>query len=262
MRGDARAAEQLRPITITRQFTQTPAGSVLWQQGQTLVLCTVSITAELPPWFKEDRPGGWVTAEYVMHPASTPQRKAWPKIGHTDSRGTEIQRLIGRCLRAVVDLSRLGPHTLAVDCQVLQADGGTRTACICAAYVALRDALAKLPPEFPPPHGKPTTDRNGLVLPRYDPAFYNPAAALVDQVAAVSVAVVDGELRLDPDYAQDSAAEVDLNVAATAGGRLVEVQGSAESGRGFDRDQLNRMIDLALAGCANIMDQQRRCLLS
>src|SRR4029077_3978367 len=137
--------DQLRAIRVQRQFTQTPAGSVLWEQGQTIVLCTASITQELPPWMKDDRPGGWVTCEYVMLPGSTPQRKGWPKNGHTDSRGTEIQRLIGRSLRAVIDLSKIGPHTIALDCQVLQADGGTRTACISAAWVALKDAVAKLP---------------------------------------------------------------------------------------------------------------------
>src|SRR2546421_6090992 len=145
MRNDGRAADALRPIRITRNFTQTPAGSVLWEQGKTVVLCTASISREVPPWFRDDRAGGWITAEYVMLPASTPQRKAWPKIGHTDSRGTEIQRLIGRSLRAVIDLSKIGPHTIAVDCQVLQADGGTRTAAICGAYVALADALKRLP---------------------------------------------------------------------------------------------------------------------
>src|SRR6476620_8836789 len=151
MRNDGRENADLRPVKVTRGFTKTAAGSVLWQQGDTVLLCTASITQELPPWMKEDRPGGWITAEYVMLPASTPQRKPWPKMGHTDSRGTEIQRLIGRSLRAIIDLSKIGPHTGAVDCQVLQADGGTRTAAICGAYVALVDAMAKLPAEVPPP---------------------------------------------------------------------------------------------------------------
>src|SRR5215213_10274934 len=149
MRHDGRAPDQLRTVKITRGFTQAPAGSVLWQQGNTVLLCTASVVRELPPWFKETRPGGWITAEYVMLPASTPQRKAWPKIGHTDSRGTEIQRIIGRSLRAAIDLSKIGPHTIALDCQVLQADGGTRTAAICGAYVALADAIAKLPKAMP-----------------------------------------------------------------------------------------------------------------
>ncbi|HMO27154.1 MAG TPA: ribonuclease PH, partial [Tepidisphaeraceae bacterium] len=149
MRHDGRPDDQLRPITITRNFTAAPAGSVLWRQGETLILATASITPDVPPWFGDKRPGGWVTADYVMLPGSTPRRKDWPKLGHTDSRGTEIQRLIGRAIRAVLDLSRIGPHTIAIDCQVLQADGGTRTASICAGYLALRDALAKLPKDLP-----------------------------------------------------------------------------------------------------------------
>ena len=166
-----RSTTQLRPIQITRRFTQSPAGSVLWQQGNTIVWCTASITQDLPPWFPENRPGGWVTAEYVMLPASTPRRKDWPKIGHTDSRGTEIQRLIGRSVRAVLDLSKIGPHTVALDCQVLQADGGTRTAAICGAYIALVDALAKLPAEIPKPKMLLTTPPPA----RWDPTYYRPA---------------------------------------------------------------------------------------
>jgi ribonuclease PH len=248
---DSRAPDELRPIRVTRQFTRTPAGSVLWQQGNTLVLCTASISAQLPPWFGEDRPGGWLTAEYVMLPASTPQRKAWPKIGHTDSRGTEIQRLIGRALRAVVDLTCIGPHTLEIDCQVLQADGGTRTACICAAFVALRDAIARLPLTMPAPA------RGGAerLTARYDPKFYKPQAALLDQLAAVSVGIVDGQLRLDLDYAADSRAQVDFNIAYTAGGRFVEIQGSAEQCTGFDRTQMNQMLDLAVHGCRQIIEK-------
>src|SRR4051812_25389110 len=198
MRNDGRANDQLRPVKITRSFTQTPAGSVLWHQGNTIVLVTASISQELPPFFKENKPGGWVTAEYVMLPGSTPQRKGWPKIGHTDSRGTEIQRLIGRSLRAVIDLSKLGPHTIAIDCQVLQADGGTRTACISAAWVALKDAIAKLPREMPGawPVGRGSPGQFDFegnqttptpIPARYDAKFYDPAGAIVDQLAAVSV---------------------------------------------------------------------------
>jgi len=211
MRNDGRTPDQLRPVTIKRNFTATPGGSVLWQQGSTIVWCTASITPELPPWMKDDRPGGWVTAEYVMLPASTPRRKEWPKIGHTDSRGTEIQRLIGRSLRAVIDLSKIGPHTIAIDCQVMQADGGTRTAAICGAYVALVDAIRKLPREIPKPKALATEVARPLA-PRYDPQFYRPAEALVDQLAAVSVGVIDGEVRLDLDYQDDVRAEVDMNV--------------------------------------------------
>lgn len=249
MRNNGRPADELRPVKIIRQFTQTPAGSVLWQQGNTIVLCTASITPEVPPWFAPDRPGGWVTAEYVMLPASTPQRKAWPKIGHTDSRGTEIQRLIGRTLRAVLDLSKIGPHTLAVDCQVLQADGGTRTAAICGAYVALVDAIGKLPAAMPVNPRRPV-----------DPASYNPGRALTSQLAAVSVGVVDGEILLDLDYADDSRAEVDMNVAYTAAGNFVEVQGSAENGGGFDPRAMNRMLELAVGGCRQLMEIQAAAL--
>src|SRR5438270_5075563 len=198
MRQDGRPNDQLRPVSIRRGFTQTPAGSVLWQQGNTVVLCTASVSRELPPWFKEDRAGGWITAEYVMLPASTPQRKPWPKTGHTDSRGTEIQRLIGRSLRAIIDLSRIGPHTIAIDCQVLQADGGTRTAAICGAYVALVDALSRLPERMPgaiyrsPGGGAGVGDvsEGGSPPPaRFDPSYYAPAKALTDQLAAVSVGI-------------------------------------------------------------------------
>ncbi len=245
-----------------RGFTETPAGSVLWQQGKTIALCTASISQELPPWMKDNRPGGWITAEYVMLPGSTPQRKAWPKMGHTDSRGTEIQRLIGRCLRAAIDLSKIGPITLAVDCQVLQADGGTRTACISAGYVAMKDALAKLPAEVPPaPPGRNMRDpATGATLARYDPKFYDPRTALVDQLAAVSVGIVGGEARLDLDYIDDSQAEVDMNVAYTAGGKFVEIQGSAENGLGFDRARMNEMLDLAVKGCGEIMERQNEAL--
>ena len=243
MRSDGRANDELRPVTVTRNFTTAPAGSVLWQQGGTIVLCTASVTAGVPPWFREDRAGGWVTADYVMLPGSTPRRKEWPKIGHTDSRGTEIQRLIGRTVRASIDLSKIGPHTIALDCQVLQADGGTRTAAICGAYVALVDALAKLPPGIDPE--------------RIDAATYDPKRALVDQLSAVSVGIVAGEVRLDLDYADDSRAEVDLNVAYTARGRFVEVQGSAENGGGFDRRQMNEMLDLAVKGCERLFAIQR-----
>lgn len=251
-----RRPDELRPIRITRQFTDTPAGSVLWQQGGTIVLCTASITADVPPWFPADRPGGWITAEYVMLPAATPQRKPWPKIGHTDSRGTEIQRLIGRALRAAIDLSKIGPHTIAIDCQVLQADGGTRTAAISGGYVALADAIARLPREVPAP--RPPRLSTSALPARYDPAHYDPSQALVDQLAAVSVGLVDGRCVLDLDYALDSRAQVDLNVAYTAAGRFVEVQGSAENGGSFDRATFDQMLDLATTGCREIMTRQRQ----
>jgi ribonuclease PH len=259
MRHDGRVAEELREVRVQRGFTKAPAGSVLWQQGDTVVLCTASVTRDLPPWFREDRAGGWLTCEYVMLPASTPQRKAWPKVGHTDGRGTEIQRLIGRTLRAVIDLSKLGPHTIAVDCQVLQADGGTRTAAICGAYVALADALAKLPKEMP--GARSPGDAAPAVPARFDPRHYDPAGALTDQLAAVSVGLVDGEVRLDLDYHDDSRADVDMNVAFTAGGKLVELQGSAENaGGGFDLAQMNRMVEMGVRGCTRLMQLQSEAL--
>jgi len=252
----ARAANQLRPIKITRNFTSTPAGSVLWEQGNTILLCTASVTQEVPPWFPDNKAGGWITAEYVMLPASTPQRKPWPKTGHTDSRGTEIQRLIGRSLRAAIDLSKIGPHTIALDCQVLQADGGTRTAAICGAWVALADAIRKLPAEVPRPRGAMPA-----VLPaRFDAAFYDPAHALVDQIAAVSVGIVAGNSYLDLDYSLDSKAEVDMNVAYTAEGKFVEIQGSAENGQGFERRSMDVLLDLAVGGCKQIMTIQQQAL--
>src|SRR5438552_2660273 len=258
MRLDGRAADQLRPLKVTRNFTSIPAGSVLWQQGGTIVLVTASITPEVPPWFRDDRPGGWVTADYVMLPASTPRRKDWPKIGHTDSRGTEIQRLIGRSLRAIVDLTRIGPHTIALDCQAMQADGGTRTAAICGAYVALADAIRKLPKDLPAPRGMAASA--AMSSPRYDPRFYKPSEALVDQLAAVSVGVIDGQVRLDLDYTDDVRAEVDMNVAYTASGKFVEIQGSAEGAKGFDRAAADGMLDLAVAGCRQLMEIQRRAM--
>src|SRR5437763_16249796 len=151
MRHDGRRNDELRATRITRGFTKTPAGSVLWEQGNTVLLCTASIVNEVPPWFRLDRPGGWITAEYVMLPASTPQRKPWPKIGHTDSRGTEIQRIIGRSLRAAIELSKIGPHTIALDGQVLHAEGCRRTSAICGGWVELADAIRTLPPAVPRP---------------------------------------------------------------------------------------------------------------
>ncbi|MDB5295340.1 MAG: rph [Phycisphaerales bacterium] len=264
MRTAGRPNDELRPVRVTRGFTKTPAGSVLWQQGDTVLLCTASVSRDLPPWMKDDRAGGWVTCEYVMLPGSTPNRKPWPKIGHTDGRGTEIQRLIGRSLRAAVDLSKIGPHTIALDCQVLQADGGTRTAAVCGAWVALADALASLPAEMPgalhrprPTMGDGPDAGYGPVPARRDSAYYDPAGALVEQVAAVSVGVVDGEVRLDLDYADDSRADVDLNLAMTANGRFVEIQGSSEQGAGFDSARLTEMLALGTLGCQQLLATQR-----
>lgn len=257
-RGDGRPDRALRPVRIQRNFTAAPAGSVLWQQGGTIVLCTASVVAKVPDWFGPQRPGGWVTADYVMLPGSTPQRKDWPRLGHTDSRGTEITRLIGRVLRAAVDLTALGPHTVSIDCTVLQADGGTRTAAICGGYLALRDALSKLPPALAPPRGDSPSP--GYLASQ---AAYRPSAALREPVAAVSVGYVGGVLRLDLDYNDDAVAEVDLNVAMTASGRVIEVQGTAETpdhlGRvGYTRSQLQEMLDLAAEGCRQLFELQAR----
>lgn len=259
-RTGGRGNDVLREISVTRGFTATPAGSVLWKQGGTVVLCTASVTAKVPEWFGGNKSGGWVTADYVMLPSSTGQRKDWPRIGHTDPRGTEITRLIGRVLRAAVDLSKLGPHTIALDCTVLQADGGTRTAAICGGMVALRDAIGKLPVELALPRGEPTA---GWVASR---AAYDPKGVLLEGVAAVSVGIVGGEVRLDLDYADDSIAEVDLNVAMTAGGRFVEVQGTAEEGgggevtglTGFSMGELEAMLGLAEKGCRELLEIQKR----
>jgi len=265
MRTDGRSNDQLRPIKITRAFTAAPAGSVLWEQGKTIILATASLVRELPPWMKDDQPGGWVTANYIMLPGCVSFRKNWPRAGHTDSRGTEIERMIGRSLRAVVDLTKIGPHSLTIDCQVLQADGGTRTASICAGFLALRDAIAKLPRSYRdvpgmilPTGGRATSGDdiapvNDSVKPRFDASLYAPDRALVDQLAAVSVGLVDGEPRLDLHYDDDVRANVDMNVAFTGAGKFVEVQRAAENGQGFDPAALGRLTDLATAGCRQLL---------
>ena len=296
-----RPPDQLRPIRVTRRFTSAP-GSVLWQQGQTLILCTAAVEAKRPRFFTDDRPGGWVTAEYVMHPASVSEggggRKDWPDAIRPDKRGMEIGRLIGRAVRAGVDLSAIGPHTITLDCTVLQADGGTRTSAICGAMVALADALATLPEEMPgssrgaeiPPHpvakattlsrrergpeatgAKPNTGPEATsgdvshappIPAAFDPKFYKPRQALVSPLAAVSVGIVEGKAVLDLDYALDSAAEVDMNVVRTAGGRYVELQGSAEQGGGFTPEQLAQMLRLANRGIDELLEIQRKAMAS
>jgi ribonuclease PH len=243
MRHDQRPLDQLRNISITRQFTNTPAGSVLWKQGNTIILANASIDRNLPPWFGPKNVGGWLSCEYVMLPASTPQRKPWPKVGHTDGRGTEIQRLIGRSLRAAVDLSKLGPHAISIDCQVLQADGGTRTASICAGFVALRDAINKLPATL-----TPDPKHNPLTV-----AAYDPSKVIVDPLAAVSVGIVDNEVRLDLDYLDDSAANVDMNLCFTKAGKYIEIQAAAENGQGYTHEQLLAMLSLGKAGCEKLL---------
>lgn len=223
-----RSRTQLRPIRIQRHFTQNAAGSVLIEMGNTKVLCTASWDSSLPPWRKESGLG-WVTAEYSMLPGSTMPRKGRPKTGHTDSRGLEIQRLIGRALRSVVDFSKLGPNTIAIDCDVLQADGGTRTAAINGGFIALVDAV-----------------HYGLKM-----GFIseNP---LVGSVAAISVGIHAGKPVLDLDYDLDSTADVDMNVVMMDNGRFVELQGTAEK-EPFGDDQLKKMLGLARRGIRDVL---------
>jgi ribonuclease PH len=230
-RDGGRRPDELRPILTDPRFLERPHGMVLWSQGKTRVLCTASITEGVPRWlYKSGR--GWLTAEYSLLPASTGDRSEREAArGRQGGRTVEIQRLIGRAVRAVVDFEVLGERTVYLDCDVLQADGGTRCAAICGAYVAARRAL----------------DRFGL------------GNALRGSVAAVSVGVVDGESLLDLDYAEDSSAEVDLNVVMTGDGRLVEVQATAERVP-FDRERLDRLLDLAAAGIEELQGYQREAI--
>lgn len=235
-RADGRAVDELRPVRITRNFTSNPAGSVLVEFGNTRVMCTASVEERIPR-FKLGSGEGWLTAEYSMLPAATHERMPRESMkGKVKGRTHEISRLVGRSLRAAVDLSELGENTIAIDCDVLQADGGTRTASITGAYVALADAIAEL-------------KRRGVV----------PGNPLLDPVAAVSVGVIDGRVCLDLPYEEDSRAEVDLNVVMNAAGSFVEVQGTGEAGT-FDRTQLDAMLDSATAGCMQLIELQRKAL--
>ena len=224
-------------MVITRGFTSHPAGSVLVEFGQTRVMCTASVTEGVPRWRKGSGLG-WLTAEYAMLPAATHERSDRESVrGKIGGRTQEISRLIGRSLRACIDLSALGENTIALDCDVLQADGGTRTAAITGAYVALSDAVTWLAAG-----GK-------LADPR----------PLSCAIAAVSVGVVDGRVRTDLPYTEDSRAEVDMNVVMTGGGSLVEVQGTAE-GRPFARSELDALVDLAAGGISDIVAVQEAAL--
>jgi ribonuclease PH len=214
------------------------------------VLATAAVEQRRPRFFKDDQAGGWVTAEYVMHPASVKGRKDWPGL-KADKRGIEIGRLIGRSLRAAVDTSKIGPHTITVDCTVLEADGGTRTASICAGMVALRDALASLPEQMPSARDEPD------VSAAFDAKLYQPKQAVVATVAAVSVGICDGQPTLDLDYRLDVAAETDLNVVKTSAGNYVEIQGTAEHGTGFTPDELQSMLALADRGIAELFEHQK-----
>ena len=236
MRPSGRKPDELRPITIERGYTQSAPGSVRIQAGRTTVLCTASIDDEVPPW-KASRPelGGWLTAEYSMLPGSTAPRKRRDR-SKVDGRTTEIQRLIGRSLRAVVDMPALGPRTVTVDCDVLEADGGTRTLSITGGYIALVDALSTIS----------------------EPDF-DAARALTGAIAAVSVGIVNGEPALDLDYVEDSRADVDFNIVMTGAGQFVEVQGTAERGT-FDDTQLADMMSLARIGLRGLFALQRDAL--
>jgi ribonuclease PH len=232
MRHDGRRDDELRPITFQRNFNDTPAGSVLVSFGQTRVLCTACVEDGVPPWLNNSGKG-WVTGEYGMLPGSTGSRKAREgRTGRPDSRSLEISRLIGRALRAVVDRKCIPDRTIWLDCDVLQADGGTRTAAISGAYVALHDAVSKASFKKWP---------------------------LLGGIAAVSVGVVKDRVVLDLDYREDSRAEVDLNVVMTSESKYVEVQGSAE-GDPFDEGQFTEMLALARQGIAEITMKQQLAL--
>ncbi|GAA2432652.1 ribonuclease PH [Streptomyces macrosporus] len=237
-RIDGRTAEQLRPVTIERGWSKHAEGSVLIAFGDTKVLCTASLTEGVPRWRKGSGEG-WITAEYAMLPRSTNTRGDRESVrGRIGGRTHEISRLIGRSLRAVVDLKALGENTIVLDCDVLQADGGTRTAAITGAYVALADAIT-------------WARDNKLVRAKAQP--------LTGTVSAVSVGIVDGTPLLDLRYEEDVNAETDMNVVCTGDGRFVEVQGTAE-GQPFARTELDTLLDLAVAGCARLDEIQRQAL--
>jgi len=236
VRPDGRAPDQLRPIAFVRDFTRMAEGSCLVSFGETRVLCTASVDEDVPRWMK-GRGTGWVTAEYSMLPGSSPERiRREVKDGKPSGRTQEIQRLIGRSLRAVCDMQLLGERQVIVDCDVLQADGGTRTASICGGYVALHDALSRLVAA-------------GILT----------AHPLTAFCAAVSVGIVDGVPVLDLPYIEDSRAEVDMNVVMTSEGGFVEVQGTAE-GAPYSRAQLDTMLDLAEQGIGELIALQRGVL--
>lgn len=236
MRPDGRANDELRPIGFERDYTDMAAGSVLVSFGRTRVLCTASIDDGVPRWMR-GKGEGWVTAEYSMLPGSTPGRANREAArGKQSGRTQEIQRLIGRSLRSVTDMKKLGEHQIIVDCDALQADGGTRTASICGAYVALHDACTRLV-------------SNGQI----------PQHPLTDHLAAISVGVVDGVPVLDLPYVEDSVADVDMNVVMQGSGDFVELQGTAE-GAAFGRGELDSLIGLADKGIREIIEMQKAVL--
>ncbi|HEV2767709.1 MAG TPA: ribonuclease PH [Acidimicrobiales bacterium] len=235
-RADGRADDELRPVRFERDFTELPAGSVLVSFGRTRVLCTASVDTDVPRWLRGSG-RGWVTAEYSLLPGSTGDRVPREAAkGRLSGRTQEIQRLIGRSLRSVTDLTAMAELQVVVDCDVLQADGGTRTASVCGGYVALHDALSRLVA-----------------------AGRLPAHPMTDPCGAVSVGVVDAVPVLDLDYAEDSRAGVDMNVVMTGSGRFVEVQGTAE-GAAFSRTELDSLVDLAAGGIRQILETQAEVL--
>ena len=236
MRPSGRAADELREVCITRAYARHAEGSALVEFGDTRVLCAATVEDRVPPWMK-GRGRGWVTAEYGMLPRATGQRSPREAArGRQGGRTLEIQRLIGRSLRAVVDMEALGERTVIVDCDVIQADGGTRTAAITGGYVALVDAVLRLP---------------ARARPRRDPIH--------GAVAAVSVGIYKGEPVLDLDYAEDSQAETDMNVVMNDAGGFIEIQGTAE-GHAFCRTELDAMLALARRGIASLVERQRAAL--
>lgn len=238
MRPDGRKNDEMRNVKITRNFVKNAEGSVLIEIGNTRVICTATIEEKVPP-FLRDQKKGWVTAEYGMLPRSTHTRtKREATNGKVGGRTHEIQRLIGRSLRAVIDLYQLGERTVWLDCDVIQADGGTRTASITGAYIALNDAIQY-------------ALKAGLIS----------KTPLKDYLAAVSVGIVDNEARLDLNYAEDSAAEVDMNIVMTGSGKLVEIQGTAESDP-FSKDMLNAQLQLAEKGIHHLIEIQREIVKS
>ena len=236
VRHDGRADDQLRPVSFERDYTELPAGSVLVSFGRTRVLCTASVETDVPRWLRGSG-RGWVTGEYSLLPGSTGERVPREAAkGKQSGRTQEIQRLIGRSLRSVTDLTAMPDVQVVVDCDVLQADGGTRTAAICGGFVALHDALTRLV-------GAGRISGHPVVEP----------------CAAVSVGVVSGVPVLDLDYVEDAAADVDMNVVMTGGGRFVELQGTAE-GAVFSREELDRLVDLAQGGITRLLALQAEVL--
>lgn len=242
-RADGRVPHELRPIRFQNNIAPHATGSTLIEWGNTRVICGVTVEEIVPRWMKEQNvTGGWITAEYSMLPYSTLQRKSRDSTrGKIDGRSQEIQRLIGRAMRAALDLEKLGPRTIWVDCDVLQADGGTRTAAITGAYVALADAVQGL------------IDRRDIKLPA------SGRMPLVGAVAAVSAGIYQGVPVLDLDYTEDSGCDTDMNVVMNDGGGFIELQGTAE-GHAFRRDELDALLALAEKGCAELFAAQRAAL--